>query len=80
MSVSDGPSQPFVAQVGRSVSIEKAAQLLGVSRRTVYNRIKDGRLMTLLTPWGSRRVLVASLLELKGTGLRADPRLLDLAQ
>jgi len=80
VSVSDGPSQPFVAQVGRSVSIEKAAQLLGVSRRTVYNRIKDGRLVTLRTPWGSRRVLVASLLELKGIGHRDDPRLLGLAQ
>jgi excisionase family DNA binding protein len=69
----------FVAQVGRSVSIERAAQLLGVCRRTVYNRIKDGRLATLRTPWGSRRVLVASLLELKGEQ-RIDPRMLGLAQ
>jgi excisionase family DNA binding protein len=80
VSASDSPSQPFIAQVGRSVSIEKAAQLLGVSRRTVYNRIKDGRLVTLRTPWGSRRVLVASLLELKGIGQRDDPRMLGLAQ
>lgn len=70
----------FVAQVGRSVSIEKAAQVLGVCRRTVYNRIKDGRLATLRTPWGSRRVLLTSLLELKGTEQGIDPRLLGLAQ
>ena len=80
MSLSDSQSQEFVAQLGRSVSIEKAAQLLGVCRRTVYNRIKDGRLTTLRTPGGSRRVLVASLLELKGTDPRDVPRRLGLAQ
>jgi len=51
----------FVPQLGRSVSIDHAAQLLGVSRRTVYNRIKDGRLATLRTRGGSQRVLVMSL-------------------
>ena len=51
----------FVPQLGRSVSIDHAAQLLGVSRRTVYNRIKDGRLATLRTRGGSQRVLVLSL-------------------
>jgi excisionase family DNA binding protein len=54
-------TQPFVPQVGRSVSIDQAAQLLGVSRRTIYNRIKDGRLATLRTLGGSQRVLIASL-------------------
>lgn len=80
MPMSDAQTTAFVAQVGRSVSIEKAALLLGVSRRTVYNRIKDGRLATLRTPWGSRRVLLTSVLELKGTEQRAEPRLLGLAQ
>jgi hypothetical protein len=32
-----------------------------VSRRTIYNRIKNGRLATLRTRVGSQRVLVASL-------------------
>jgi excisionase family DNA binding protein len=77
--VSDRPSHTFVAQVGRSVSIDKAAQLLGVSRRTVYNRIKDGSLLTLRTPWGSRRVLLASLHELAGSGRRASSDLVGLA-
>ena len=49
---------------GRSVSIAQAAQLLDVSRRTIYNRIKDGRLKTLRTAAGSRRVLMESLYEL----------------
>ena len=30
-------------RIGRSVSLDHAAQLLGVSRRTVYNRIREGR-------------------------------------
>ena len=52
---------PFTPRLGRSVSIDQAAQLLNVSRRTVYNRIKDGRLQTIRTAGGSRRVLVESL-------------------
>lgn len=48
--------------LGRSVSIDHAARLLGVSRRTVYNRIRDGRLVTIRTFGGfSQRVLVESL-------------------
>lgn len=48
-------------RVGRSVSIDQAAELLGVSRRTVYNRIRDGRLSTIRTLGGSQRVLIESL-------------------
>jgi excisionase family DNA binding protein len=48
-------------RLGRSVSIVQAAELLGVSRRTVYNRIRDGRLMTIRTLGGSQRVLIESL-------------------
>ena len=51
----------FQPQVGRSVSIEQAAQLLGVSRRTVYYRIRDGRLRTIRTLGGSQRVLMDSV-------------------
>ena len=54
-------SEGFVPQLGRSVSIDQAAQLLGVSRRTIYNRIKDGRLSTVRTRGGSQRVLLVSL-------------------
>lgn len=52
---------PFHPQLGRSVTIDQAAQLLGVSRRTVYYRIREGRLRTVRTLGGSQRVLVESL-------------------
>jgi excisionase family DNA binding protein len=59
--------QGFQPRVGRSVSIEQAAQILGVSRRTVYYRIRDGRLRTIRTLGGSQRVLVDSVDELRST-------------
>jgi excisionase family DNA binding protein len=59
--------QEFQPRLGRSVSIEQAAQLLGVSRRTVYYRIRDGRLRTIRTIGGSQRVLVDSVEEMRGT-------------
>jgi excisionase family DNA binding protein len=61
MSSPQANTDVFTPTIGRSVSIDQAAQLLGVSRRTIYNRIKDGRLQTLRTRVGSQRVLVASL-------------------
>lgn len=57
----------FHPQLGRSVSIEQAAQLLGVSRRTVYYRIRDGRLRTIRTIGGSQRVLMDSVEEMRGS-------------
>ena len=55
-------TQPFTEpRLGRSVSILQAAHLLSVSRRTIYNRIHDGRLQTIRTLGGSQRVLVESL-------------------
>jgi excisionase family DNA binding protein len=54
------PSEP---RIGRSVSLDHAAQMLGVSRRTIYNRIRDGRLQTIRTVGGSQRVLIESVLD-----------------
>ncbi len=52
----------FEPRVGRSVSLEQAAGMLQVSRRTVYNWIRAGRLQTIRTLGGhSQRVLLASL-------------------
>src|SRR5262245_22881401 len=48
-------------RVGRSVSLDQAAVLLGVSRRTIYNRIRQGRLRTIRTLGGSQRVLLDSV-------------------
>ncbi len=44
-----------------SVLVDQAATLLGLSRRTVYYRIRQGRLATLRTRCGSQRVLMASI-------------------
>jgi excisionase family DNA binding protein len=45
----------------RSVLILEAAGVLGVSRRTVYYRIREGRLQTIRTRCGSQRVLWSSI-------------------
>jgi excisionase family DNA binding protein len=60
LQIESGHTEP---RLGRSVSIDQAAQLLHVSRRTIYNRIRDGRLVTIRTLGGSQRVLVDSLNE-----------------
>jgi excisionase family DNA binding protein len=57
-------------RLGRSVTIDQAAHLLKLSRRTIYNRIRDGRLQTIRTRGGSQRVLVESLHSL---GFRSQP-------
>lgn len=51
----------FEPRIGRSVSLDHAAALLGVSRRTIYNRIREGRLQTIRTIGGSQRVLLDSV-------------------
>lgn len=51
-----------------SVMIDHAAALLGVSRRTVYYRIREGRLHTVRTMGGTQRVLVDSIAELMREG------------
>jgi len=76
MSVADRFQHPTIEpRIGRSVSLDHAAQLLGVSRRTIYNRIRDGRLQTVRTAGGSQRVLLesvprASYLSLRGSHSR----------
>ena len=60
----------YEPQLGRSVSIDRAAELMNVSRRTVYNRIRDGRLLTIRTRCGSQRVLVESI---NGLGFHPQP-------
>jgi excisionase family DNA binding protein len=60
-------------RLGRSVSIDQAALLLHVSRRTIYNRIRDGRLATIRTIGGSQRVLLDSLNELNASQMIPTP-------
>ena len=61
MFTSSSESTVIEPRLGRSVSIDQAASLLNVSRRTIYNRIRDGRPQTMRTIGGSQRVLVDSL-------------------
>ena len=56
-----GTERATTVSVARSVFVEDAAVLLGVSRRTVYYRIREGKLRTVRTPGGSQRVLVESI-------------------
>ena len=57
MSEASGPA-PFFR---RSVFVDDAAALLGVSRRTIYYRIREGRLRTIRTRGGSQRILLESI-------------------
>jgi excisionase family DNA binding protein len=68
-------TEMFEQHLGRSVTIDQAATLLQVSRRTIYNRIRDGKLQTIRTIGGSQRVLVSSLEDNKRpswTGIKFD--------
>ncbi len=56
-----GATPRAVPSIGRSVSLDHAAELLGVSRRTIYNRIREGRLQTIRTLGGSQRVVLDSV-------------------
>jgi excisionase family DNA binding protein len=57
----------------RSVFVERAAEILGVSRRTVYYRIREGRLRTIRTRCGSQRVLLDSIDELLRAAAKPAP-------
>ena len=64
----------FEPRMGRSVSLDHAAELLGVSRRTIYNRIREGRLQTIRTIGGSQRVLIDSVQEDRSLAADMPPR------
>jgi excisionase family DNA binding protein len=71
----------FEPCIGRSVSLDHAAAMLGVSRRTIYNRIRDGRLRTVRTLGGSQRVLIESVQDLQAqAGCRSVDRVGSLAR
>ena len=48
-------------ELPRSLSMVKTCKVLGISRRTAYYWIQNGRLQTTRTPLGSQRVLMDSL-------------------
>ena len=59
-TMTNAPQTNPETKYGRSVSLMQAAALLQVSRRTIYNRIRDGQLATIRIH-GSQRVLTSSL-------------------
>jgi excisionase family DNA binding protein len=67
-SIERAPEGSLEPRIGRSVSLDHAAELLGVSRRTIYNRIREGRLQTIRTLGGSQRVLLDSITDARDRG------------
>ncbi len=59
---------------GGSVFIEQAMRMLGVSKRTVYYRIREGRLRTIRVRGGSQRVLIQSIRDLVATDKQRSAR------
>ncbi len=66
MGYEESRLMPFEPRIGRSVSLDQACQMLRVSRRTIYNWIRDGRLRTIRTLGGSQRVLIESVRQVTG--------------
>jgi excisionase family DNA binding protein len=61
--------------VMKTVSIDRAAEILQVSRRTIYNHIRRGYLQTVRTIGGqSQRVTLESLALVQGAGRRRGER------
>lgn len=71
------PDQSGVPRIGRSVQIDRAAELLGCSRRTVYNLINQGWLSTVRTLGRSQRVTLESIDRVikRGTRTFTGPRM-----
>lgn len=58
--------------IPRTLLIADAARVMGVSRRTVYYRIREGHLASIKTRCGSRRVIVQSWQSLLRLGERKN--------
>ena len=57
----------------QTISIAKACELVGVSRRTLYNWIAAGRVEFTRTAGGSIRLFVDTLWRQPGAGQEAKP-------
>jgi excisionase family DNA binding protein len=57
-------SQIHLQRERYSLFIHEAAAMLGVSRRTVYYRIREGKLRTVQVRGGTQRVLMDSVRQL----------------
>ena len=57
----------------KTISIMKACELVGVSRRTIYNWIASGKVEYVRTAGGSVRIFVDTLWREPGTDAELDP-------
>ena len=67
-----GELAPVGEHPDRSMLIDQAVQMLGVSKRTVYYWIRDGRLRTIRARCGSQRVLLSSIRDVRDQMLAAS--------
>lgn len=58
----------------QAVTILKAAQMAGVSRRTIYNWLASGKLEYVRTAGGSIRIFVDTLWREPAVSVRRPPR------
>ena len=71
-----GPIEsPLMIVDRKTISIKKACELVGVSRRTIYNWISNGKVEYVRTAGGSVRIFVDTLWRDPGT----TPSRFDLA-
>ncbi len=55
------PEEPITMMDRKTISIMKACELVGVSRRTIYNWIASGKVEYIRTAGGSVRIFVDTL-------------------
>lgn len=55
-------------EIKENVSVNTACDLLGVSRRTIYNWMNGGKVEWFETPGGSRRIIKETLFRDTGNG------------
>ena len=65
--------QQGLREDGFVVSMVKLCRWFGMPRRTVYYRIREGRLRTIRTRCGTQRVLLSSIEDLLRAMARAAP-------
>ena len=64
----------------KTVSIPKACELVGVSRRTIYNWISSGKVQYVRTAGGSVRIFEDTLWREPGGALEASVELARLSR
>ncbi len=74
------PIPGFTVTLPRTVLINRAAELMSVSRRTIYNWIQSGKIATVRTAAGTQRVVTESLWRIPTDSLSAQTNTGDSPQ